>query len=151
MTTPGGAGTLRRHCNFSRARRTGFSHKVGAFGLQGTAPLSQIETFATFCGIVWLRAKVLGRMGWTTSPHLRAGALSCLSLAIDGPGSYGAPAFLLAPIQRSAWNRNSRKFPRMEDARSLLRWHHDHNGKGSSARVLSKGSLCGSGKEEIEQ
>src|SRR5215210_6325908 len=89
MTTPGGAGTLRRHCNFSRARRTGFSHKVGAFGLQGTAPLSQIETFGTFCGIVWLRAKVLGRMGWTTSPHLRAGALSCLSLALTGQGPTG--------------------------------------------------------------
>src|SRR5215216_1804047 len=95
MTAPGGAGTLRRHCNFSRARPTGFSHKVGALGLQGTAPLSQIETFVTFCGIVWLRAKVLGRMGWTTSPYLRACALSCPSLAIDGPGSYGAPAFIL--------------------------------------------------------
>src|SRR5215208_8015835 len=96
MTAPGGAGTLRRHCNFSRARPTGFSHKVGALGLQGTAPLSQIETFVTFCGIVWLRAKVLGRMGWTTSPYLRACALSCPSLAIDGPGSYGAPAFRFA-------------------------------------------------------
>src|SRR5215204_1600859 len=100
MTAPGGAGTLRRHCNFSRARPTGFSHKVGALGLQGTAPLSQIETFVTFCGIVWLRAKVLGRMGWTTSPHLRAGALSCPPLAIYGPGSYGAPAFIL-PLGRA--------------------------------------------------
>jgi hypothetical protein len=95
MTTLGGAGTLRRHCNFSRARPTGFSHKVGALGLQGTAPLSQIETFVTFCGIVWLRAKVLGRMGWTTSPHLRAGALSCLSLALTGQGPTGLRPFAL--------------------------------------------------------
>src|SRR5215204_3416447 len=63
-------------------------------------PLSQIETFVTFCGIVWLRAKVLGQMGWTTSPYLRAGALSCPSLAIDGPGSYGAPAFRFAAPPR---------------------------------------------------
>jgi hypothetical protein len=41
--------------------------------------------------MVGLRAKVLGRMGWTTSPYLRAGALSCPSLAIYGPGLYGAP------------------------------------------------------------
>ena len=41
--------------------------------------------------MVWVRAKVLGRMGWTTSPYLRAGALSCPSLAIYGPGLYGAP------------------------------------------------------------
>src|SRR5215203_2169869 len=63
--------------------------------LTGSGPLSWIETFVTFCGIVWLRAKVLGQMGWTTSPYLRAGALSCPSLAIEGPGSYGAPAFIL--------------------------------------------------------
>src|SRR5215203_3210013 len=46
--------------------------------------------------MVGLRAKVLGQMGWTTSPYLRAGALSCPSLAIYGPGSYGAPAFILS-------------------------------------------------------
>src|SRR5829696_7927670 len=68
--------------------------------LRGSGPLSQIETFVTFCGIVWLRAKVLGQMGWTTSPYLRAGALSCPSLAIDGPGSYGAPAFRFAAPPR---------------------------------------------------
>src|SRR5215218_10173299 len=68
--------------------------------LTGSGPLSWIETFVTFCGIVWLRAKVLGQMGWTTSPYLRAGALSCPSLAIDGPGSYGAPAFRFAAPPR---------------------------------------------------
>src|SRR5829696_7274293 len=46
--------------------------------------------------MVGLRAKVLGQMGWTTSPYLRAGALSCPSLAIYGPGSYGVPAFILS-------------------------------------------------------
>jgi hypothetical protein len=31
MTTPGGAGTHSlEHCNFLRARRTGFYHRVGA-------------------------------------------------------------------------------------------------------------------------
>src|SRR5215208_392794 len=39
--------------------------------------------------MVGLRAKVLGQMGWTTSPYLRASALSCPSLAIYGPGSLG--------------------------------------------------------------
>ncbi len=59
----------------------------------GLRPFAQIETFVTLCGMVWVRAKVLGQMGWTTSPYLRAGALSCPSLAIYGLGSCGAPAF----------------------------------------------------------
>src|SRR5829696_2786262 len=69
-----------------------------AGAVRDSGPLSWIETFGTFCGIVWLRAKVLGQMGWTTSPYLRAGALSCPSLAIDRPGSYGAPAFRFAAL-----------------------------------------------------
>jgi dodecin len=36
--------------------------------------------------MVGLRAKVLGQMGWTTSPYQRACALSCPSLAIYRPG-----------------------------------------------------------------
>jgi hypothetical protein len=36
--------------------------------------------------MVGLRAKVLGRIGWTTSPYLRAGALSCPSLAVYRAG-----------------------------------------------------------------
>jgi hypothetical protein len=54
---------------------------------------------------VGLRAKVLGRMGWTTSPHPRAGALSCPSLAIYGPGSYGAPALRIRARNRSLARR----------------------------------------------
>src|SRR5687767_9954252 len=54
--------------------------------LRGSDLLSQIETFVTLCGMVWVRAKVLGQMGWTTSPYLRAGALSCPSLAIYRAG-----------------------------------------------------------------
>src|SRR5215217_1745240 len=50
--------------------------------------------------MVGLRAKVLGQMGWTTSPYQRACALSCPSLAIFGPGSYGAPAFILLLVAR---------------------------------------------------
>jgi hypothetical protein len=60
--------------------------------------------------MVGLRVKVLGRMGWTTSPHPRAGALSCPSPAIlragllRGPGLYTAlwVALLLVPHLRSA-------------------------------------------------
>src|SRR5215218_1457769 len=55
--------------------------------VRGSDLLSQIETFVTLCGMVGLRAKVLGQMGWTTSPYQRACALSCPSLAIYGPGS----------------------------------------------------------------
>jgi hypothetical protein len=76
----------------SRARLTDLSHGVGAPTapkLRGSDLLSQIETFVTLCGMVWVRAKVLGQMGWTTSPYLRAGALSCPSLVIYGPGSSG--------------------------------------------------------------
>src|SRR5215216_7105907 len=50
--------------------------------------------------MVGSRAKVLGQMGWTTSPYQRACALSCPSLAIFGPGSYGAPAFILLLVAR---------------------------------------------------
>jgi hypothetical protein len=38
MTTPGGAGTLWMSHNFLRARRTGFTHRVGAFSLLGSGP-----------------------------------------------------------------------------------------------------------------
>src|SRR5215212_8311454 len=48
---------------------------------------SWIETFVTFCGMVRLRATVLGRLGWKPSPHPRAHALSCPPPAIYfGPG-----------------------------------------------------------------
>src|SRR5215218_10646401 len=57
--------------------------------VRGSDLLSQIETFVTLCGMVGLRAKVLGQMGWTTSPYQRACALSCPSPAIYGPGSLG--------------------------------------------------------------
>jgi hypothetical protein len=89
MTTPGGAGTGEVAVSSKCARPTGFSHKVGALGLQGTAPLSQIETFVTLCGMVGLRAKVLGRLGRKPSPHPRACALSCPSLAVYRAGAFG--------------------------------------------------------------
>ena len=50
--------------------------------------------------MVGVRAKVLGQMGWTTSPYQRAGALSCPSLAIYGPGSYGISAFIVLSPSR---------------------------------------------------
>src|ERR687897_34835 len=36
--------------------------------------------------MVGVRAKVLGQMGWTTSPYLRASALSCPSLVVYRAG-----------------------------------------------------------------
>jgi hypothetical protein len=64
----------------------------------GLRPFAQIETFVTLCGMVWVRAKVLGQMGWTTSPYLRAGALSCPSLAIYRAGVlWGSGLFALCP------------------------------------------------------
>jgi hypothetical protein len=49
--------------------------------------LVDLETFVTFCGMVRLRATVLGRLGWKPSPHPRAHALSCPPPAIYfGPG-----------------------------------------------------------------
>jgi hypothetical protein len=65
-------------------------------------PLSQLETFVTFCGMVWVRAKVLGRLGRKPSPHPGACALSCPSLAVYGPGSLGhltRPYFVAAMMQ----------------------------------------------------
>src|SRR5215211_5952063 len=40
--------------------------------------------------MVGVRAKVLGRMGWTTSPYLRASALSCPSLVVYRTGALGS-------------------------------------------------------------
>ena len=65
MTTPGGSRTPRKACH-PRARRTGFSHRVGAPTtptVRDSDPSSWIETFVTFCGMVGLQAMVLGRLG----------------------------------------------------------------------------------------
>jgi hypothetical protein len=49
MTTPGGAGThSREHCNFLRARRTGFSHTAGASPLS-SGPYRALSRPATKC------------------------------------------------------------------------------------------------------
>jgi hypothetical protein len=48
--------------------------------------LAYLETFVTFYGMVWLRATVLGRLGWKPSPHPRAHALSCPPPADYEPG-----------------------------------------------------------------
>src|SRR5215210_3029633 len=73
----------------------GLGHPSGCPG-----PLSQIETFVTLCGIVEVRAKVLGRLGRKPSPHPGACALSYPSRGFYRPGSYGAPAFIL-PVGRA--------------------------------------------------
>src|SRR5215212_11975478 len=76
------------HNPSSRARLTGslIGSEPPQPPVRGSDLLSQIETFVTLCGMVGLRAKVLGQMGWTTSPYQRACALSCPSLAIYRPG-----------------------------------------------------------------
>src|SRR5215208_1385531 len=102
MTIPGGASTtLRIAClKLTRARPTGFYHRVGALTQRGSGPLSQIETSVTSCGMVGLQAMALGRLGRKPSPHPRACALSCPSSAIYGPGSLGrfTRPFALHPL-----------------------------------------------------
>jgi hypothetical protein len=82
----GGHDTLVRMCTTPLCS----AHRLLSYGrsshARGSDPLWQIETSVTLCGMVWVRAKVLGQMGWTTSPYQRACALSCPSLAIYGPG-----------------------------------------------------------------
>ena len=58
------------------------------------------RNICNFCGMVGVRAKVLGQMGWTTSPYQRAGALSCPSLAIYGPGPTGSRPLSCSPPSR---------------------------------------------------
>ena len=58
----------------------------------GSGPLSWIETFVTFCGMVGLQAMVLGRLGRKPFPHPRACALSCPS-PFAGRGSTGLRSF----------------------------------------------------------
>jgi hypothetical protein len=61
----------------------------------GVEPLI-LATLVAFCGMVGLRAMVLGRLGRTSSPHPRACALSCPSPAVYGPGAPGH-------LNRPAW------------------------------------------------
>ena len=76
-------------CSVHRLLRcTGFYHRVGAPTtptVRDSDPLSWIETFGTFCGMVGLQAMVLGRLGrkpsliqehvlYPAHRHLRAGA-----------------------------------------------------------------------------
>jgi hypothetical protein len=69
--------------------------------------------------MVGLRAKVLGRLGRTSSPHPRACALSCPSLAIYGSGSCcGAPALILSPRPRR--KGLGARPPRMSSNRILI-------------------------------
>ena len=92
MTTPGGGAhhaTYAYNLPCSAHRLLSWGRSSHGAQVTGLRPFAQIETFVTLCGMVWVRAKVLGQMGWTTSPYLRAGALSCPSLAIYGPGSSG--------------------------------------------------------------
>jgi hypothetical protein len=60
----------------------------------GSGPLSWIETFVTFCGMVGLQAMVLGRLGMK-APSSKS-VCSILPIAICGPGLAGAPAFSCA-------------------------------------------------------
>src|SRR5215218_1315346 len=83
-----------------------------SYEARGSAPLSQIETSVTFCGIVGLRAKVLGRLGRTENSQPRACALSCPSPTIYGPGSYGAQAFIMLVC----------RWPRCDVPRPLKAW-----------------------------
>jgi hypothetical protein len=76
------------------------SHQPGRHPDRDSGLLPWIEPFGTFCGMVGLRAKVLG-WGCTCVPHQRECALSCSSLAIYGPGRSNAltSALRFAPPQ----------------------------------------------------
>src|SRR5919112_6698658 len=76
--------------------------------LLGSGPLSQIETFVTFCGMVGLQAMVLGRLG--CRPHPRASALSCPS-PFAGRGSHTSQGTGLRPLY-CPWPRFFVRFSR---------------------------------------
>ena len=61
--------------------------------MRDSDPLSWIETFVTFYGMVGLQAMVLGRLGMKRRSSSKS-VCSILPIAICGPGLYGAPAFL---------------------------------------------------------
>jgi hypothetical protein len=73
----------------------------------GSGPLSWIETFVTFCGMVGLQAMVLGRLGkktpliqervlYPSHRHLRAGVLRGSGLYNAPPGRAGFSPLCLA-------------------------------------------------------
>ena len=70
-------------------------HQLGRDLYRDPGLLAQIETSVTFCGMVGLRAKVLGRLGRTENSPSKS-VCSILPIAICGPGLYGAPAFILS-------------------------------------------------------
>jgi hypothetical protein len=94
-----------------RARRTDFYHGVGVPTtptVRDSDPLSWIETFGTFCGMVGLQAMVLGRLGrkpsliqervlYPAQRHLRAGAPT-IPPRVRGSG----PSLCPAPIAYAA-------------------------------------------------
>src|SRR5215216_1273973 len=56
--------------------------------------------------MVGVRAKVLGQMGWTTSPYLRASALSCPSLVVYRTGAFGLRPFTASIGPASLYRRS---------------------------------------------
>jgi hypothetical protein len=157
MTTPGGAGTTPRTV-FNNSFVLGSSASlIGSElpGLLGSGPLSWIETFVTFCGMVGLQAMDLGRLGSKPSPHPRACALSCPS-PFAGRGFSGsglilflaAPNFVWSPPSHlarpslcpshngGAWSRRS-PFP------SVLVWKHTSSVKKSPIWARRKSPIWG--------
>jgi hypothetical protein len=61
------------------------NHPAAGFGPR-RSPASNFATTVAFCGMVRMRAKVLGRLEWKSFLHPRAAALSCPPPAIYGPG-----------------------------------------------------------------
>jgi hypothetical protein len=108
MTTPGVAGTPlgKSSQQTSHARPTGFSHRVGVLTLRSSDPLAQIETFVTFCGMVWLRGitgEGLRSVGVAPIPQPRACALSCPSLAVYRAGAlWGSGLYNAHVVGRAA-------------------------------------------------
>src|SRR5215211_3127396 len=96
MTTPGGAGTtLRPHVcrKATRARRTGFYHRVGASMATLLRPFVVDRNICHFLWYGGVAGDGLRSVG--VSPPSKS-VCSILPIAICGPGLYGAPAFLCA-------------------------------------------------------
>src|SRR5215216_93879 len=88
--------------------------------LQGSGPLSWIETFVTFCGMVGLQAMVLGRLGMMASPHPRACALSCPSPSA-GRGSTGLRPFRYHALRGNPSGEEVRDDPHSDSRRGSNR------------------------------
>ncbi len=119
--------------------RCKFSHVRYVLAYRQIRPFVVERNICHFCGMVGLRAKVLGRLGRKPSPHPRASALSCPSLDIYRPElPDGAPAFMMLPLLAASWEDGGiRRGPSLCPApipQGVSYVHHGHK----SAKIVHK-------------